>query len=101
MIHILSAVGRNFKSGHSAAAAARVRLVCAVEALLRLEPAHQPGSSLKQPTGLFLDAQPSFWFKPKERRRKKDIFHELLRSKFLCVTPHLAGQVVTPPCISV
>jgi hypothetical protein len=31
----------------------------------------KPGSSLKQPTGLFLHAQPSFWFKPKERKRKK------------------------------
>jgi hypothetical protein len=29
-----------------------------------------PGSSLKQPTGLFLYTQPSFWFKPKEQRKR-------------------------------
>ena len=87
MIHILSAVGRNFKSGHSAAAAARVHLVCAVEALLRLEPPLQLGSSLKQPTGLFPDALPSFWFKPKERRRRKKIFFaSSYVPKTLCVT---------------
>ena len=82
MILILSAMGRNFNSGHSAVAAARVRWVCAVKALRRLEPTHQLGSSLKQPTGLFLDTQPSFWFKPKELRRKKMFFARACVAKF-------------------
>ncbi len=82
MILILSAMGRNFNSGHSAVAAARVRWVCAVKALRRLEPTHQLGSSLKQPTWLFPDAQPSFWFNPKERRRKKMFFARAWVAKF-------------------
>jgi len=44
-----------------------------------LVPALQPGSSLEMPPGHFLNAQPSFWAKPKGR--KKNGYYPIESSK--------------------